>query len=44
MNKHSKQPMEELPPSLLDEWNNVFAADLQAGIFETWLTLAGTTF
>lgn len=33
--------MEELPPSLMDEWNNVFAADLQAGIFETWVKLAG---
>lgn len=41
MNEHAKKPMEELPPSLLDEWRNVFATDLQVGTFETWMMFAG---
>lgn len=41
MNDHAKNPMEELPPSLLDEWRNVFAAEMQLGAFETWMTFAG---
>lgn len=41
MNEHAKKPMEELPPSLLDEWKNVFATELQIGTFEAWMTFAG---
>lgn len=40
MNDHEKNPMEELPASLLDEWMNVFASELQLGSFETWMTFA----
>ena len=41
INEHSKYPMEDLPPSLLDEWKNVFAPELQVGTFHTWMTFAG---
>ena len=41
MNEQTKQPTEELPPSLLDEWNNVFASDLQDFVLDTWTTFAG---
>ncbi|KAJ8669661.1 hypothetical protein QAD02_000920 [Eretmocerus hayati] len=42
MNIQAKEPTAELPPSLLDEWKNVFAAELQNEIFNTWTILAET--
>ncbi|XP_058790902.1 E3 ubiquitin-protein ligase listerin [Phymastichus coffea] len=40
MNEYAKTPIEELPPSLFEEWKNVFSNDLQSEIFNTWMTFA----
>lgn len=37
MNKHTQKPMPELPPTLLDEWKNVFADDVQSAVAQTWI-------
>ncbi|XP_024938302.1 uncharacterized protein LOC107265048 isoform X2 [Cephus cinctus] len=40
MCKHEADPIEELPPTLLDEWKNVFADDLHVGITSAWMLYA----
>lgn len=39
MNGHEKNPVDMIPPTLLDEWKNVFEKDLQISILETWMIL-----
>lgn len=41
MCKHEIEKLEDLPPTLLDEWKNVFAGDIQIGIIQTWIHHAG---
>lgn len=37
MNKHERKSIAELPPTLLDEWKNVFADDIYSNIIQTWM-------
>ncbi|KAF7990662.1 hypothetical protein HCN44_000467 [Aphidius gifuensis] len=40
MNRHEKNTICELPPTLLSEWNDVFAEDIHRGIVTTWMYYA----
>jgi hypothetical protein len=33
-----------IEPSLLDEWKDVFASNMQDGIFESWMKFAGKLY
>ncbi|KZC08965.1 E3 ubiquitin-protein ligase listerin [Dufourea novaeangliae] len=37
---YKQEQIKDLPPTLLDEWNNVFAGDLQSGFAQTWMFYA----
>lgn len=37
MNRHSVQTINELPSTLLAEWNDVFAEDVHRGVATTWM-------
>lgn len=37
MNKHEQERIPELPPTLLDEWINVFASWINNNIVKTWM-------
>ncbi|EFN67901.1 Zinc finger protein 294 [Camponotus floridanus] len=37
MNKHEQERIPELPPTLLDEWINVFASCINSDIVKTWI-------
>lgn len=41
INKYEQEQIADFPPTLLSEWNNVFASDIQNGIIQTWLFYAG---
>lgn len=43
MLKQEKEPIEEIPPELLDEWKNVFMDSIHAGIAKTWMLYSGKT-
>ncbi|KAK2580762.1 hypothetical protein KPH14_011385 [Odynerus spinipes] len=36
MHKHEIEPLNELPPAMLDEWKAVFANDIHRNILQTW--------
>lgn len=40
MNRHEKDTISELPPTLLSEWIDVFADDIHRGIVTTWMYYA----
>ncbi|XP_043478240.1 E3 ubiquitin-protein ligase listerin [Leptopilina heterotoma] len=42
MNNHETNPVEELPPELIDEWKNVFLIHAQAGIARIWISFSKT--
>ncbi|XP_017893627.1 E3 ubiquitin-protein ligase listerin [Ceratina calcarata] len=37
INRHEQEKGAEMPPTLLDEWKNVFAADVQNAIVQCWM-------
>ncbi|XP_034174521.2 E3 ubiquitin-protein ligase listerin [Osmia lignaria lignaria] len=37
INKHEQEEVADLPPTVLDEWKQVFASDIQTGIIRTWI-------
>lgn len=41
MNKHEREHISEISPTLLDEWKNVFVTDVQSGIIQCWMSYAG---
>ncbi|XP_017758583.1 PREDICTED: E3 ubiquitin-protein ligase listerin [Eufriesea mexicana] len=41
MNKHEREQISEISPTLLDEWKNVFVTDVQSGIIQCWMSYAG---
>lgn len=40
MNNHESNPVQELPPELIDEWKNVFQIHAQAGIARIWISFS----
>ncbi|XP_076673514.1 E3 ubiquitin-protein ligase listerin [Andrena cerasifolii] len=40
INKHEQEQISNFPSTLLDEWNNIFAGDVQSRIIQTWLFYA----
>lgn len=40
LNKHEQEEIENLPQTLLDEWKNVVAGDIQGGIVQSWMFYA----
>ncbi|XP_053980359.1 E3 ubiquitin-protein ligase listerin-like [Hylaeus volcanicus] len=40
MNRHEQEEITDLPRTLLDEWKNVFASDIQYGIIKSWMVYA----
>lgn len=42
INRHQEEQVSEIPPTLLNEWENVFGVDIQSGIIQCWMFYAGT--
>lgn len=40
INKHEQEQISDMSPTLLDEWKNVFATDVQSGIIQCWMFYA----